>query len=363
MASSLIPGCHVMSDLLTIREKGVLFTLLEPHCKLIKITVAQVLEAKETQDESPGWCRLGCGVVCLIEDESVLSYFLRLYCVKRAKLLWEQELYIPFKYAANRTFFHTFPADGHQIGFNFANETEAEEFHLAVKAVQRKQEKITDMSKMENSEIADPPDSGIKPVEHLDKEEHFPMETPGNIVTSATGSFKDVDPTMRRLLMQAKLPVEELKDKDIAEAVDCIINKFGGLKAVQRELRNKGPVSQTLPRAAGASISIALKKGPLPPVPSNKGNTTSYQTPQGTEGVDQHEIPSPPPTPAPVVPERIRKSASFKHVGSSADPERGDLFLNALRQVFLQKQMLQQNTRSTTEDEMEQDGICTFKKP
>lgn len=34
MASTLIPGCHVMSDLLTIREKGVIFALLEAHCKV-----------------------------------------------------------------------------------------------------------------------------------------------------------------------------------------------------------------------------------------------------------------------------------------------------------------------------------------
>ncbi len=40
--------------------------------------------------------------------------------------------------------------------------------------------------------------------------------------------------------MQASLTEEDLKDKDIAEAVDCIVNRFGGLKAVQRELRNRG---------------------------------------------------------------------------------------------------------------------------
>lgn len=40
--------------------------------------------------------------------------------------------------------------------------------------------------------------------------------------------------------MQARLTEEDLKDKDIAEAVDCIINQFGGLKAVQGELRNRG---------------------------------------------------------------------------------------------------------------------------
>ncbi|XP_040889316.1 wiskott-Aldrich syndrome protein [Toxotes jaculatrix] len=344
MASSLTPGCHVMSDLLTIREKGVLFSLLQPQSKLIKTTVAQVLEAKE--GESPGWCCLGCGVVCLIDDESVHSYFLRLYCVKRAKLLWEQELYIPFEYTATCSFFHTFPTDEHQIGFNFANETEAEEFYLAVKAVQRKQDNMTNMIQMTNTETVDcstseAPDSRMKPVEHLDREEYFPMCAPPSPVTPTTSSFKDLDPAVRRLLMQAKLPEEELKDKDIAEAVDCIINKFGGLKAVQRELRNKGPVSQTLSRSAGASISIALKKGPLPPVPSIKGITTSHQTPQGTGRVDQSQFP---PAPAPVFPERIRKSSSFKHTGSLAVPDKGDLILAALREVFIQKQLLQQST-------------------
>lgn len=49
--------------------------------------------------------------------------------------------------------------------------------------------------------------------------------------------FKDLDPAMTKLLMQARLTEEE---KDIAEAVDCIINNFGGLKVAQRELRNRG---------------------------------------------------------------------------------------------------------------------------
>ncbi|XP_044032887.1 neural Wiskott-Aldrich syndrome protein isoform X2 [Siniperca chuatsi] len=301
MASSVIPGCHVMSDLLTIREKGVLFTLLEPQCK-------------------------------------------------HAKLLWEEELYIPFKYNATRTFFHTFPADGQQVGLNFANETEAEEFHLAVEAVQRNQEEMTRMIEItkaegEDSSTSDPHHSGIEPLDHFDGEPHFPMDAPSTTVTPATSS--DQDPAMRRLLMQARLTKEDLRDKDIAEAVDCIINRFGGLKAVQRELWNIGPASQTLPRSAGASISLALKKGPLPPVPSIKRSNTSQRTPQGADTLGQSQIPPwipPPPTPAPVVPERFRKSASFKHVGSSTAADRGDLILTALTEVFRQKQLLQQTT-------------------
>ncbi|KAJ7999181.1 hypothetical protein DPEC_G00212740 [Dallia pectoralis] len=58
-----------------------------------------------------GWRCVGCGVVCLVKDLSQYSYFLRLYSVKRAKLLWEQELYNQFEYSAPRPYFHTFPAD------------------------------------------------------------------------------------------------------------------------------------------------------------------------------------------------------------------------------------------------------------
>ncbi|CAK6955594.1 neural Wiskott-Aldrich syndrome protein isoform X1 [Scomber scombrus] len=325
MASSLISGCQVMSDLLTIREKGVLITLLEPQRKLIKSTVAQVLVAKENQGGSPGWNCLACGVVCLIEDQSVHSYFLQLYCVKRAKLLWEQEMYIPFKYTATHTFFHTFPADGHQAGLNFANEAEAEEFHWAVEAVQRNQEKMTGMIEMTNADKEDIspcnlPKSGVKPV---DQEQHSPIDAPSTTLTPTISS--DLDPTMRRLLMRARLTEEDLKDKDIAEVVDCIINQFGGLKAVQRELRNR-----------------------VPPI---KSSTASQQTPLGSDTQDQSPLvawnPPPPSVPPQPVPERIRKSASFKYVGPPTTSEKGEQILSALRDVFRQKQMLQ---RSSSKD-------------
>lgn len=50
--------------------------------QLIKTTVVQVFEAKDVQVGNPGWSCLGCGVMCLIEDEFIPSYFFRLYCVK-----------------------------------------------------------------------------------------------------------------------------------------------------------------------------------------------------------------------------------------------------------------------------------------
>lgn len=58
-------------------------------------------------------------------------------------------------------------------------------------------------------------------------------------------------------------------------------------------------------------MSLAQKKGPLPPVPSMKSSMASQKEPQATEGVDQSP---PPPAPVPVVPESIGESASFKDV-------------------------------------------------
>ncbi|XP_043979300.1 neural Wiskott-Aldrich syndrome protein [Gambusia affinis] len=330
MALSQIPQSHVMSDLLTIREKGILVRLLEPHCKLVKTTVAQILQANDCEGESRSWHRVDCGVVCLIEDTSLQSFFLRLYCVQRAKLLWEQELYIPFKYSASRAYFHTFPGEAHQVGLNFANESEAEEFQSAVEVVHEKMTARIGKSKTEEKIISTSKEK---------QEDHFHVEPVCFPPVPASPSlFSDLDPGMKKLLMEARLSEEDLKNKDVAEVVDCIINQFGGLKAVQKELKKKGTASQTLPRSAGASISLALQKGPLPPVPStqNSEQTTENTTRRG----DSQDSPSA----APGHPRLIR-SASFKDVGSSAEPQKSDLILNALREVFNQRQMLRQTSR------------------
>lgn len=332
MAFGQVFQSHVMSDLLTIREKGILVRLLEPHFKLVKTTVAQVLQASDSESDRRSWQRLDCGVVCLVQDTSTQSYFLRLYCVQRAKLLWEQELYIPFKYTARCAYFHTFLGEAHQVGLNFANESEAEEFQSAVEGAQ---EKITAMIDRTRSEEKSNPSSSTYDLK--EKTEKNSNEEPASILPVSTSSnlFSDLDAGMKRLLMEARLSEEDLKNKDVAEVVDTIINQFGGVKAVQRELRKKGPVSQTLPRTAGASISLALQKGPLPPVPSTQ---SSSQTAESTTMTNKSQD-------SPPEPGRMRRSASFKDVGSAVAPQGSDLMLNALREVFRQKQMFRQNSR------------------
>ncbi|XP_029989877.1 neural Wiskott-Aldrich syndrome protein isoform X3 [Sphaeramia orbicularis] len=309
MASGLIPGLQVMSDLLTIREKGVLLSLLGPQCQLIKSTVAQVLVATETQGRGLGWTSLGCGVVCVIEDHSVHSYFLRLYCVKNQ-----------------------------QAGFNFANETEAEEFHFAVESVQKHQASLLLTVNAENEEdkedgeTAAPYDSGMKPLDDSDSQTHYPTDLSPTV--AASGSFKDLDPAMRRLLMQVKLTEDDLKNKNVSEAVNSIINQFGGLKAVQRELNRKGSASKTLPRASMASIS--LMQGAL-----SHSTTSSQLMPQSRDTLDfcQFAFTPPPASMAPPpFPQKIKKTVSFKHMNSASDLENSDLLLSALRDAIKRKQ-------------------------
>lgn len=95
----------------------------------------------------------------------------------------------------------------------------------------------------------------------------------------------------------------------------CFENKY--LKVIHPLLSAAtyltGSVSQTLPRTTGASISLVLKKGPLPPVPSVKVHATT-DTYTADKTPDVLYIPPPPTTPAPVVPDGIRRSASFNYV-------------------------------------------------
>lgn len=103
------------------------------------------------------WNKRHCGVVCFIKDNIKRSYFLRVFCLDRQSAIWEQELYSSFDYCAPRPYFHTFEGDVSpdihfiilvnykinlvnifrmqecRIGFNFANEGEAEYFLMAIK--------------------------------------------------------------------------------------------------------------------------------------------------------------------------------------------------------------------------------------
>ncbi|XP_054605214.2 uncharacterized protein si:dkey-197j19.6 [Nothobranchius furzeri] len=176
-----------------------------------------------------------------------------------------------------------------------------------------------------------------------------PQEEPTSPApTLNTNTFSDLDPALSSLLMKVKLSKEDIKNKDVSEVVDYIISHVGGLKAVQTELKMNGAMSKTLPRTAGASFPAALLKGPLPPVPLSQSSTNSQHMPQHSAAQNTSQFLSSLPT-SPTA-GRVRRSASCVEVGSPASAQGGDVFLAALREVFKQKKILQQNTSESLDE-------------
>ncbi|XP_076123801.1 uncharacterized protein LOC143103845 [Alosa pseudoharengus] len=126
-------GLRGFSTYLSTRENGLLVSLIGADCSILASAVVQlVLVSPAHKGQRLAWKVHACGVACLVQDRNVHSAFIRLYCVKKAKLLWEQEVYTPFKYSAPHPYFHSFPGDDCNAGLNFADEEEAEKFLSAV---------------------------------------------------------------------------------------------------------------------------------------------------------------------------------------------------------------------------------------
>ncbi|XP_029533942.2 actin nucleation-promoting factor WAS [Oncorhynchus nerka] len=346
-------GCPVFSNLLTVRENALLFTLLGAKCKAVVSAVAQVYVS------FPGrqvWRHEGSGVVCLVEDSSQHSYFLRVYCVKRSKLLWEQELYVPFRYSAPHPYFHTFPANDCQAGLNFADEAEAERFCASVeRQIQQAPDRAS--GQMNHTGSVDFSSGCICEQEQRRSEISTPspyaseQESQVRVDPEQGLSTRELDPALRKLVRMERQNEEDVTDRHTSKVICSLIYSLGGVEADSRDMNNRGPGSKTLPnRATGTSTSLALRKGPLPPLPSPL--TRSVSSRDVSKSPVPPWVPQPPSMPAPPPPagalaERIRKTMSFRPVGSPSAVE-SDLVLSALRGIFQKRQYLQHHKDDTT---------------
>uniref|UniRef100_A0A4W5KVH5 WH1 domain-containing protein n=1 Tax=Hucho hucho TaxID=62062 RepID=A0A4W5KVH5_9TELE len=302
-------GCPVFSNLLTVRENALLFTLLGAKCK-------------------------------------------------RSKLLWEQELYVPFRYSAPRPYFHTIPANDCQAGLNFADEAEAERFCAAV---ERQIQQATDRAsgQMNHTDSVDFSSGCIYEQEQSKSEISTPspnvseQESQVRVDPEQGLSTRELDPALGKLVRMERLNEEDMTDRHTSKVICSLVYSLGGVEAVSRDMKNGGPASKTLPnRSTGTSTStsLALRKGPLPPLPSPL--TRSVSSRDVSKSPLPPWVPQPPSMPAPPPPagahaERIRKTMSFRPVGSPSAVE-SDLVLSALREIFQKRQYLQHHKDDTT---------------
>ncbi|XP_067230900.1 uncharacterized protein si:dkey-197j19.6 [Chanodichthys erythropterus] len=195
-----------------------LCTLQVLACGIVQLVIADPPKKRE-------WKSHSFGVLCLVQDKSMHSTFMRLYCLKKAKVQWEQELYTPFEYSETCPYFHTFPGDECQTGINFADEDEAKQFYTAV------QKQISDNKAFHS----------------------------GLTRRYSVGAFSDwkdkLDNCLRGHELQKRLSFRSASRVETDET-------FPASKSSERN-----DSSQTLSSVNEESVSLAQRKGPLPPLP------------------------------------------------------------------------------------------------
>ncbi|XP_066543226.1 WASP like actin nucleation promoting factor a isoform X2 [Amia ocellicauda] len=341
---------NIGSILLTPQENDCLFNYLGRKCITLSSAVVQVYAS----ERNAVWSKKCCGVACLVKDNPLRSYFIRIFDIKEGKTMWEQELYNNFSYSFSRPYFLSFVGDACQVGLNFASEEEAKRFRSAVgdllgrrqrrtgpalpmATVDIKNPEITNM-RYSNSQHA--PNNILHPNLVKDKKKvkgkkkkltKADIGTPSNFQHIGhvgwdpnTGfDLNNLDPELKNLFDMCGISEAQLKDKETSKVIYDFIEKKGGVEAVKNELRRQapppppsrgGPPPPPPPHSSGPPPpppargrgappppppSRAPTAAPPPPPPSRPGMGAPPPPPPPTRG---HLPPPPPPSHASMAP-------------------------------------------------------------
>lgn len=329
------------SSLLNPAENDILEDLLGRRCASLATAVVQLFMALPHNPAS--WSLQHTGVACFIKDNRQRSYFIRLFDVKERKQIWEQELYGQMSYFCSRPFFHSFAGDDCQVGLNFANVQEAENFlNAVVDKINQRKRQVTEKNQrplasndrgslpplphgkgpgsstmatidIQNPDIqasryrsvASPPSAFSIGKNKKDKKNKKKGSKFSKADIGAPSGFKHVshvgwdpdnlDPDLKKLLSTAGISEEELKDEETSQLIQNVIEQSGGMEAVKKAMN-----TDSRPPPPG-------RQGPLPPVPGASscppppppGMTSAPPPPRGRSG---------PLPPLPVQPQRASSS-------------------------------------------------------
>ncbi|XP_030049813.1 actin nucleation-promoting factor WAS [Microcaecilia unicolor] len=311
---------NIASCLLQPRENDQVFELLGRKCISLCTSVAQLYLA--LPPGSSQWNKQCCGVLCFVKDNPRRSYFIRLYDLKEAKMVWEQELYSSFDYLASTRYFHVFCADDCQAGLNFADENEADMFYSVVEEKIQKRQQRQDKRQMpplppttdeRRSTLPLPPSPGGDRNGPSSPQTASPsmvtvdisnpditairyrgLTTPAPAEKGKKGKkgkkkfskadigapcgfqhiqhvgwdpnsgidVKTLDPDLKNLFNQAGISESQLADVETSRLIYDFIEQQGGVEAVKQEMKRSG---SSLPPPPPSRSS------PLPPPPPPSG--------------------------------------------------------------------------------------------
>ncbi|XP_060553783.1 actin nucleation-promoting factor WASL-like isoform X2 [Ruditapes philippinarum] len=299
---------NVGSLLLSDQENETIFNTLGRGCVTLATAVVQLYLADS--DNTQEWNKICCGVACFVKDNPNRSFFICIYDNTSQQKMWEQELYIQFKYHTPRDFFHTFEADDCQAALNFASVDEAEMFMTAI------QQKILDRH---NKRIHPAPQlpistkkSGNLKSKSTDKGKGKGRKKLTKADISTPTDFRHVghvgwdpncglqmdklDPQMKALFMEIGIDEQSQVDEDTVNFIYDFVDKHGGLNAVKEDLARRKPEPSapidysSSNRNQGSSLpskpNFAPPKPPssrsaLPPIPPSRAGHSSSVSKEG----------------------------------------------------------------------------------
>lgn len=316
------------SILLTQEENDLVFNLVGYKCVTLATTVIELYTTGGPRNAE--WYLRETGVLCLVKDSNKKSYFFRVYCPIRKRLLWEHEVYNNIQYITPTKFLHTFEAENCIAGFNFANEEEGSKLHsILLKTLEiRKQKRVekNKRNKYNNSHAVkvQPQTNGISynspfisaTVTDIGKKEGKRKQKLSKNDIGLPQDFRHVshvgwdphkgfdlekadDPQLKEFFVEAGVSETHLRDKETREFIYDFINKHGGIDAVKglepKESMEAPPIPARLrapPKPPGKNL------GPPPPPPQRlPPSRNAPSTPKQVAVVEPMFTPPPPPPP------------------------------------------------------------------
>jgi hypothetical protein len=101
------PSSHLSPE-----ENELIFYLIGKRCQTQCTTVAQLF-----QTEAPlhrRWVKFHTGALCFVKDSAMRSYYIRMYCLIKREMVWEQEIYDEIEFSRVKPFLVTF--EGQVLG-------------------------------------------------------------------------------------------------------------------------------------------------------------------------------------------------------------------------------------------------------
>ncbi|KAF1372395.1 hypothetical protein PFLUV_G00264940 [Perca fluviatilis] len=361
---------NVGSILLTPQENESLFNYLGRKCMSLSSAVVQVF----TAERNSSWTKRCCGVACLVKDNPLRSYFIRVVDIKDGKMMFEQELYNNFSIYLPKPYFITFAGDTCQVGLNFASEEETKRFRSHVTDLigrrQRKSEKRRDPPNgptlpMATVDIKNPEISNVQRYHNNSQVNNIvhssfqkrekkgkakkkrltkaDIGTPSNFQHIGhvgwdpnTGfDLNNLDPELKNLFDMCGISEAQLKDKETSKVIYDFIEKKGGVEAVKNELRRQAPPpppSRGGPPPPPPHHSSAPppppppargRGAPPPPPPSRAPISAPPPPPPSRPGITGAPPPPPPPPPPPGPPPPAPPLPTEANGGDSGLPSTG----------------------------------------